>query len=90
MASTGCIHFDHGTRLTWSATAERQKRHRELFHAQLGDEFLHAVRAATNGAWTLGDDKFMRQIAKALGPCVSPLPKGRPKNERDKRQLCLL
>jgi hypothetical protein len=49
------------------------------------------VRAATNGGWALGGDKFKRQIAKALGRRVSPLPKGRPpKDAKDKRQLSLL
>jgi putative transposase len=73
-----------------SAT-ERQKAYRELFRAKLGDDVLDAIRTATNGGWALGDDTFKRQIAKALGRRVSPLPKGRPpKGEKDKRQRSLL
>lgn len=69
---------------------ERQKQYRGLFRAKLANEFLDAVRAATNGGWALGGDKFKRQIAKALGRRVSPLPKGRPpKDAKDKRQMTL-
>src|SRR5262245_37292403 len=35
--------------------------------AGVREEFLDAVRAATNGGWALGDARFKRQIAKALG-----------------------
>jgi putative transposase len=70
------------------SAAERQKAYRELFRARLADDFLDAVRAATNGGWALGDDKFKRQIARALGRRFSPLSKGRPpKDGKDKRQL---
>jgi hypothetical protein len=31
-----------------------------LFRAKLADEFLDAVRTATNGGWALDDDKFKR------------------------------
>ena len=60
------------------SAAERQKAYRELFRARLPDEFLDAVRAATNGGWALGGDRFKRQIAKALGSPRLALPKGRP------------
>jgi putative transposase len=73
------------------SAAERQKHYRELFRARLPDDFIDAVRAATNGGWALGGDRFKCQIAKALGRRVSPLPKGRPpKRANEKRQLRLL
>jgi len=73
------------------SAAERQKHYRELFRAKLADDVLDAIRAATNDGWALGDDRFKRQIAKALGRRVAPLPKGRPpKLAKDKRQLSLL
>jgi putative transposase len=73
------------------SAAERQRAYRELFRAKLADDVLDAIRTATNGGWALGDERFKRQIAKALGRRVSPLPKGRPPNEeKDKRQLRLL
>ena len=77
-------------RLGPDAQARRQE-YRGLFRAVLAEEFLDAVRAATNGGWALGDARFKRQIAKALGRRVTPLPKGRPrKAHADGRQLDLL
>lgn len=74
-----------------NAAAERQKSYRALFRAALDEDFLGALRAATNGGWALGGDRFKRRIAKALGRRVAPLPKGRPAKERgDKRQINLL
>ena len=77
-------------RLGPDAQARRQE-YRGLFRAVLAEEFLDAVRAATNGGWALGDARFKRQIAKALGRRVTPLPKGRlRKAHADGRQLDLL
>jgi REP-associated tyrosine transposase len=71
--------------------AARQEEYRGLFREALDDDFVDALRAATNGGWALGDARFKRQIAKALGRRVAPLPKGRPrKTAADRRQLNLL
>jgi hypothetical protein len=49
------------------------------------------LRAATNGGWAVGNEKFKREIAKALKRRVSPLPRGRPpKPDTNRRQLKLL
>lgn len=73
------------------SAAERQKSYRALFQAQLGEDFLEALRGATNGGWALGNERYKRHIAKALGRRVAPLAKGRPAKARgDKRQLNLL
>ena len=61
--------------------AERQKEYRALFRAALDDDFVDGLRAATNGGWALGDARFKRQIAKALGRRVAPLPRGRPPSQ---------
>jgi REP-associated tyrosine transposase len=67
---------------------DRQSAYGDLFRAPLDAGFVDALRAATNGGWALGNDRFRRQIAKALGRRVAPLPKGRPpKALKDKRQL---
>jgi putative transposase len=58
--------------------ATRQQEHRALFRATLNQDFVQDLRAATNGGWALGDARFKRQIAQALGRRVVPLPKGRP------------
>src|SRR4029077_19402557 len=47
--------------------AARRKAYRALFRSGLGDEFVAALRAATNGGWALGDARFARQIADAVG-----------------------
>lgn len=74
-----------------ASAAERQQAYRALFRAALGDEFLDALRAATNGGWALGDARFKRRVAKLAGRRVAPLPKGRPaKNRADRRQINLL
>lgn len=69
----------------------RQKEYRDLFRAALDDDFVDALRTATNGGWALGDMRFKRQIAKTLGRRVAPLPRGRPRQVKaDRRQLNLL
>jgi len=71
--------------------AERQKAYRALLRSNLDEDFIEELRAATNGGWALGDNRFQREIAKAAKRRVAPLPKGRPPNpKRDKRQLSLL
>lgn len=70
------------------SVAERQKAYRALFRSKLDEAFIDDLRAATNGGWALGDDRFRRQIAKAAKRRVVPLPKGRPPRP-DKRQLNL-
>jgi putative transposase len=61
------------------SAAERQASYRALFRAALGDEFVTALRAATNGGWAMGDERFARAIAKAAGRRSTPLTRGRPR-----------
>ena len=71
--------------------SERQQEYRSLFRGKLPEAFVEALRAATNGGWALGGERFQKQIAKMAGRRVAPLPKGRPPaNPKDKRQLNLL
>ena len=73
-----------------TATA-RQEAYRALFDAAFDQSFIADLRAATNGGWALGDERFQRQIARALRRRVAPLPKGRPRKPRDDgRQINLL
>jgi putative transposase len=73
------------------SAADRQSEYRGLFRAKLDEEFVEALRAATNGGWALGSDRFKRQIADALKRRVSPLPRGRPRKRIEgRRQLNLL
>jgi putative transposase len=70
---------------------ERQAAYRALFRCPLEQDFIGALRAATNGGWALGSERFKQQIAKALKRRVAPLPPGpKPKAAKDKRQMSLL
>ena len=66
--------------------------YRALFRFTLDGEFVAALRAATNGGWALGDARFARQIAAAVGRRAVPLAAGRPNKDRrdERRQLKLL
>jgi putative transposase len=69
----------------------QQAAYRALFRERMDEQFVDALRAATNGGWALGNSKFKAEIAEAAERRASPLPKGRPlKARQDKRQLCLL
>jgi putative transposase len=73
------------------SAADRQQAYRELFRAKLSTEFVEALRAATNGGWALGDDRFKRQIAKMAGRRADKLPLGSPPAKRTgKRKIRLL
>ncbi len=60
---------------------ERQSAWRALFREALDEAFVAALRAATNGGWALGSERFKRRLARALGRRVTPLPRGRPRKE---------
>lgn len=64
---------------------ERQAVYRGLFKACIDDVELDAIRSATNAGWALGGDRFKEEIAAAAKRRVSPLPKGRPRNENHPR-----
>ena len=73
------------------SAADRQRAYRALFRASLSAEFLEALRTATQGGWAMGDARFQREIATAIGRRSAPMPKGRPaKVTRDARQGNLL
>ncbi|MGH7006958.1 MAG: hypothetical protein ACREEL_08520 [Stellaceae bacterium] len=62
-----------------------------MFRQPLDAAFVDDLRAATNGGWALGSERFKREIAAATGRRVAPLPKRRlPRERADKRQLNLL
>jgi putative transposase len=57
--------------------AARREAYRGLFRTALDEDFVAALRKATNGGWALGSERFKKQIAKALKRRVAPLPPGR-------------
>jgi putative transposase len=57
--------------------AERRAAYRALFGPPLDPAFLDELRAATNGGWALGDERFKRHLAATVGRRAAPLPRGR-------------
>jgi len=92
MGKTDALVSDHPLfRRLGRSVAERRKEYRALFRSKLDEAFIDGLRAATNGGWALGDNRFQREIAKAAKRRAAPLPKGRPADPKsDKRQLNLL
>jgi putative transposase len=69
----------------------QQEAYRALFREKMDEGFIENLRAATNGGWAVGDDRFKKEIAEAAKRRTEPLPKGRPSEpKRDKRQINLL
>ena len=66
---------------------EQQAGYRALFRDALDRNFVDGLRAATNGGWAFGGDRFKKDIARALKSRVEPLPRGRkPAAAKDTRQ----
>ena len=59
------------------SAADRRGAYRALFGPPLDPAFLDELRAATNGGWALGDQRFKRHLAAAVGRRAVPLPRGR-------------
>lgn len=62
--------------------SKRQEAYRELFRFKLKQEIIDKIRKATNGNFSLGDERFQNEIAQALGRRVKPGVPGRPKKKR--------
>lgn len=58
------------------ASTERQAAYRDLFDTVIEPGTLEAIRAATNKAWVLGNDRFKEQIEWQLGRRTKPLGRG--------------
>jgi putative transposase len=69
----------------------RQKAYRALVKERLDPAFVEALRAATNGGWALGSERFRKEIEAAAKRRAVPLPRGpKPKPAKDARQMTLL
>ena len=63
--------------------SKRQTAYRQLFRSELDPDVVDAIRSATNGNYALGNERFARQIAAALGQRVTNGKAGRPRKEAD-------
>jgi putative transposase len=70
----------------------RARSYRGLFREVLGAEFLTELRAATNGGWALGSDKWKAKVERVAKRRATPRPRGRPRKSAPdgKRQLAML
>ncbi|MEI7432114.1 MAG: transposase [Betaproteobacteria bacterium] len=57
---------------------ERQAAYRELFRYQLDPGLVDQLRSATNGNYALGNERFLQEMAEALGQRVTRGKAGRP------------
>ena len=63
--------------------ADRQAAYRELFRHGLKPGLVDEIRRATNGNFTLGNERFAAQVSLALGRRVVPGKSGRPRRVSD-------
>lgn len=59
--------------------ASRQVAYRELFRYELEPGLVDEIRRATNGNYALGNERFAKEVALALGRRVTPGTSGRPR-----------
>ena len=70
----------HGEYLALAARQnERLAAYRALFRSELDAKQLEEIRAAVNGGFALGNERFKAEIATMLGRRVQPGVSGRPK-----------
>ena len=62
---------------------ERQTAYRELFRNELKPGIIDEIRQATNGNFALGNERFKKELAIALGRRVTPGKSGRPPKKLD-------
>ena len=56
--------------------AEARHAYRALFRARLAEATLAEIRAATNKAWVLGDDRFKAKVQRLSGRRAAPKARG--------------
>ena len=61
----------------------RQATYRELFRYQLDPGLVDQIRSATNGNYALGNERFLAEMAAALGRRVTRGQAGRPRAEAE-------
>ena len=59
--------------------ASCQAAYRELVRYELEPGLVDEIRRATNGNYALGNERFAKEVALALGRCATPGTPGRPR-----------
>jgi putative transposase len=71
----------------------RQQRYADLFRTVIDDAELKDIRAAVNGGYAFGGERFKAEMAVALGWRVAPVVGGRPRggggHDEKQRELSL-
>ncbi len=62
---------------------DRSAAYRALYSVQLNPEMLTAVRMAVNQETMVGENRFKAEIEAALNRRIQPLPRGRPRKEKE-------
>ena len=60
----------------------RQSVYRALFKHQIPERTIDEIRAATNKAWVLGNERFLQQIADLTQRQTQPKPRGGDKRSK--------
>ncbi len=55
---------------------QRQAAYRALLKSRISDKTPDQIRACTNKAWVLGNDRFREKIESQLNRRATPLPRG--------------
>ena len=58
---------------------EHRAAYRQLFRGAVSQADVDAIRAATNKAWVLGNDRFREKVERLSGRRAAPRPRGRPR-----------
>lgn len=66
--------------------AERRLAYGALFENQVPDKTIEEIRAATNKAWVLGNERFLQQIEALSQRQVKPKPRGGDKRSEKARE----
>lgn len=83
--------FHDALRRLGRTVEERHAAYRALMKERLDPGFVDALRAATNGGWAMGGERFREALEEAASRRAAPLPPGpKPAAKHDPRQMRLL
>ncbi|MDH5233113.1 MAG: transposase [Gammaproteobacteria bacterium] len=66
--------------------SSRQSAYRALFEQQIPEQTMDEIRAATNKAWVLGNERFLQQIEGLTQRQAQPKPRGGDKRSKKAKE----